>query len=138
MGEKAEAERERAGGSAAEGATPVNTENLGETNAPELQSSTYQETKSRGEVSTSISFTNLVYKINRESSGVMTHARRARMGVETERGGGAAGRWAERDGKSRGNRHIVVSINKKNRYANSNVCTDARAGDRQFQGYNSL
>ena len=127
MVEKAEAARETAGGPAAEGAEAENTANPGDTDAPEFQSVTHQETNSGGEGSTIPGCTSSADTSNGESSGVMMSARRAKMGIKTDRDGGAR-RQADGYGNSRGDGKTVISINNTNRGGNPNMRTYTRAG----------
>ena len=101
-GENADAARETAIRTAAEGKAAENTENSGKINAPERQVSTHQEGKSGVDISTSIS-KNSSDMSSGESRGVMMRAQRAKMGIKRN-GDDRSTRRADGDGKSRGDR----------------------------------
>ena len=91
-GERADMAIETACRSTAEGAAAANTSNLGEMNAPDLQSATHQEKKADVRLAQAQVAQNWQTRETGERSGVMMRTRRAKTGSNTD---GESGRSNE-------------------------------------------
>ena len=110
----------------AKGAAASTTSNPGEINAPECNFATHKE-KNTGGNGSRITVIDSSNTSNREIRGDIMHAQRAKMGIKTDRDGGAR-RQADGYGNSRGDGKTVISINNTNRGGNPNMRTYTRAG----------